>query len=62
MKPLLVKQQPGSGRLLQGKTSSLVLPDLRLTPVLDEVLGKQPLRSLGPLKPAAGKKRTELVP
>lgn len=40
----------------------LVLPDLRLTPVLDEVLGKQPLRSLGPLKPAAGKKRTELVP
>lgn len=40
----------------------LVLPDLRLTPVLDEVLGKQPLQSLRPLIPAAEKDQIELVP
>lgn len=39
----------------------LVLPDLKLTPVPDEVPGKQPLWSLGPLIPTAGKKQTELV-
>lgn len=40
----------------------LVLPDLRLIPVLDEVLRKQPLQSLGPLTPAAEKQQIELVP
>lgn len=40
----------------------LVLLDLRLTPVLDEVLWKQPRRSLGPLTPAAEKGQIKLVP
>lgn len=39
-----------------------VLLDLRLTPLLDEVLGKQPRRSLGPLTPAAEKGQIKLVP
>lgn len=39
----------------------LVLLDLKLTPVLDEVLGKQPRRSLGPLTPAAEKGQIKLV-
>lgn len=40
----------------------LVLPDLRLTPVLDQVLEKQPLQSLGPLILAAEEKeQIELV-
>lgn len=39
-----------------------VLLDLRLTPVLDKVLGKQPRRSLGPLMTAAEKGQIKLVP
>lgn len=38
------------------------LPDLRLIPTLDQVLGKQPLQSHGPLMPAAEKEYIELVP
>lgn len=32
-----------------------MFPDLRLSPALDQVLGKPPLQSHGPLTPAAGK-------
>lgn len=38
-----------------------MLPDLRLAPVLDQVLGKQPLQSLGGPVPAAKKEWIELV-
>lgn len=37
-----------------------MLPDLRLIPTLDQVLGKQPLQRHGPLMPAA-KKDIKLV-
>lgn len=44
------------------RLNRLVLLDLKLTPVLDEVLGKQPCRSLRPLMPAAEKGQIKLVP